>query len=241
MGVMIAVSILLRKFKKQGILITALLMLVGFFLWGWITSGRSVRGGAQMVDVYSANILNSPSRVEILETYGMPAPETAEFNSWFAAKSKDAYMKFMLFHPGYVVTGYFRDIPLAFSENIQTYFHTGADYSLHKALIPFGDMLHPLASTPFFVDLILLLGILMNLYNKNTPVNKAWAWLGVWMLLFANIIMFISIFGDTWGLARHTLLATTTFRLFMWVFIIVMIDLMISSQKNDVLALKNGQ
>jgi hypothetical protein len=37
--------------------------------------------------------------------------------------------------------------------------------------------------------------------------------------------LFISIFGDTYALPRHALMAATMFRLFMWLFVIVEIDL----------------
>lgn len=225
--------VFLNRFTGQRNLVAILFVLAMYFLLGLITSGNSVRAVQPMANVYYANILTSPVRVEIMQKYGMPFPESQEFNEWFPINAKRVYIKFMLFHPGYVVSGYFKDIPLAFYENIQPYFHTGKVTSLRGAVIPFGDMLHSLAVTPVLVDLILLFAVLMNVFYKNNSENRAWAWLGVWMFLFANILMFINIFGDTWGLARHALLSTMVFRLFMWLYIMVLMDIMITSQKTE--------
>jgi len=45
------------------------------------------------------------------------------------------------------------------------------------------------------------------------------------MFLFASLNIVVVILGDAYGLTRHALLATSVFRLFMWFFLIVLIDL----------------
>jgi len=140
-------------------------------------------------------------------------------------------MRFLISHPVYIVTNYFEDIPYAFSENIQPYFNTQPRFVLRKSLMPLGNILHPKSSIPMAVDFLLLLAILAVTFKTKTSESKAWGWLALWMFLSAGINMFINIFGDVFALPRHALVATTTFRLFMWLFVIVFADLSISSRK----------
>ena len=231
LAMMIAASLISGKFRKQGFIYMILLALAIFFLLGWSSSKNSARSQIQLTNVYKSDILSDPERVEFMRAYGMPLPESPVYASWFLASAQNAYFKYLLFHPGYVITNYFEDAPYAFFENVQTYFNTKPQFLLRKALLPIGDILHPENSIPILVDFLILMGILGLLFLFGIPEDMAWGWLATWMFLFANTNMFVNIFGDVNALPRHALIATTLFRLFMWVFPIVLIDLIITFRK----------
>lgn len=240
LALMIAGTLISTRFKKQKLIHLILLVLSGFILLGWISSGKSERSQIQMVNVYKSDILSDPAHIEFMRAHGMPDPGSPEYGNWFATSSKNSYLRFLLFNPGYVAINYFEDVPYAFSENAQTYFNTQPQFLLRKALIPAGNILHPENSAPMFVDILLLLGIFAVLLKNNTPENRVWGWMAVWIFLFAGTNMFVNIFGDVFALPRHALLATTAFRLFMWVFIFVFIDLVIFSREKDTSKIGNS-
>lgn len=229
--IMISGTLISIKFRKQGLIYLILLALTGFFLLGWRSSGESERTQIQLINVFKSDILSDPAHVEFMQANGMPDPESTEYEQWFTTSAKNSYMRFLIFHPVYTVTNYFEDIPYAFSENIQPYFNTQPRFVLRKSLIPVGNTLHPKSSIPMAVDFLLLLVILAIVFKTKTSESKVWGWLAMWMFLSAGSNMFINIFGDVFALPRHALIATTTFRLFMWLFVIVLTDLSISSRK----------
>jgi hypothetical protein len=44
------------------------------------------------------------------------------------------------------------------------------------------------------------------------------------MFLIAASSMFLNIFGDSWALVRHALSSTTTYRLLMWMLLLILLD-----------------
>jgi hypothetical protein len=223
-GLIIAAALLFKPYRKQKLLYAALLALIVFFVLGWTTAGRSSRADIQLQHVYEVNILSLPAASNYMKAQGMPDPASAEFSSWFEEHGKDAYLALLVSHPGYVITHYFKDIPMALSENLQVYFTT-PDLPWRKSFIPFGNLLHLTNSASILMDAILLGGIWMIALKRNPKASQPWAWLATWVFLSAHLNLFISIFGDTYALPRHALMAATMFRLFMWLFVIVEIDL----------------
>ncbi len=241
LAIMIAGILISKKFRKQILPWLAISTLTVFFLLGWTTSEKSVRTQIQLVNVYRSDILSDPARIEFMRANGMPEPGSPEYEPWFAASAKKSYLRFLLFHPAYIIINYFEDIPYAFSENAQPYFNTQPQLILRKALIPVGNILHPENSLPMYLAFLFVLGILTIAHKKSGLENKIWGWLAVCIFLSAGINMFVNIFGDVFALPRHALVATTTFRLFMWVFIIIFVDLVISSRKKDVYKMDNSK
>ncbi|MBK8619660.1 MAG: hypothetical protein IPN96_21755 [Anaerolineales bacterium] len=236
LAAMLAVTLIPVNFLKQKIVYLSLLILTASILIGWSSAGNSKRSLIQLEHVYTANILTNPAYVASMQEYGMPDHESPEYEQWFISNAKDAYLKFLLTHPGYTVTAYFKDIPYAFSENAQSYFNTQPQYQLRKALIPVGDILHPEHWVAMYADILILLGILAIALKNSSTENKTWAWISTWMFLSASANMFINIFGDVYALPRHALVATMIFRLFMWIFIIVIVDMASDSPSRPVIA-----
>lgn len=136
----------------------------------------------------------------------------------------------MLSHPGYPLTKMIRDFPIAFVEIKQTYFKTPELGASRDVLMGIGDALHPENTTPFVMSLILLIGLGWLAY-RNISLSRPWTWLALWLFLSATAAMITSILGDTWGLNRHALFSTSTYRLFMWLFAIVIMDIALDREQ----------
>ncbi len=170
-----------------------------------------------------------------MRTLGMPEPASAEFDSWFNLHAQSGYISFLASHPGYVLTGYYKDGLAAFASPLQPYFTT-PEAPFREPLISLGELLHLSSPAPLLLDAILLLGLVWIAFRRRDPTSVAWAWLAAWLFLAAHIVMFINIFGDAYALVRHTLIATTMFRLFTWLFAIVLIELALQPEKLEFLA-----
>jgi hypothetical protein len=170
-GLIIAAALLFKPYRKQKLLYAALLALIVFFVLGWTTAGRSSRADIQLQHVYEVNILSLPAASNYMKTQGMPDPASAEFSSWFEEHGKDAYLALLVSHPGYVITHYFKDIPMALSENLQVYFTT-PDLPWRKSFIPFGNLLHLTNSASILMDAILLGGIWMIALKRNPKASQ---------------------------------------------------------------------
>jgi hypothetical protein len=172
-----------------------------------------------------------PAKIQFMRDQGMPDPGSAEYPAWFENQAKVPYLKFMLAHPGFILTTYLRDSAAAFTSNMQPYFRA-KDAPLHEALIPYGDLLHPASSAPLLIDLLLLSGIWALFLKRNHADTLPWVGTAIWLFVAAHSSMFMAVFGATWALARHALLAVTMFRLFIWIFVIKIVDLALISPSN---------
>jgi peptidoglycan biosynthesis protein MviN/MurJ (putative lipid II flippase) len=92
-----------------------------------------------------------------------------------------------------------------------------------------GDGLHLQNMIAFFIGLLLLIGII-QLGVKNIGESRAWTWIMLWLFLTSSLMFIPSILGDTWALNRHALLSTTIYRLSMWLFTIIVIDIALSKE-----------
>ena len=87
-----------------------------------------------------------------------------------------------------------------------------------------GNYIHPKSGATFFVTLILLLILWSQFLFQKNERALPWIWLLTWAFLATTGTMFFSIFGDAWGLVRHAFSSTTTYRLLMWMLIIILAD-----------------
>lgn len=215
----------LRKFQKSGYIGVMIMILSGIFMLGWITSRNSIRPTVEMSHVYKSDLLPFPLRVAELQAMGMPAPGSSTYQKWFEANSVNTFTRFMITHPGYVATKLGRDLLLAFGENIQQYFKIPELGTWRELLIQFGNAIHPESATPFFMSAIILIALL-NFGLKNQSTNsRPWGLVGMWLFMVASLTIFISIMAGSYGLYRHTLFSTMAYRLFMWIFLIISLDL----------------
>lgn len=221
---LVALLMLIPTFRRSRALIAALAVVIFISGLGFVTTTASTRSSVSISNVYVNDILSSPNRVAIFQEMGMPSPDSPEYGPWFAEKSTSTLARFMLTHPGYPLTKIIRDFPFAFVEIKQTYFKTPELGASRDVLMGIGDALHPENTTPFVMSLILLIG-LGWLAFKNTSLSRPWTWLALWLFLSATAAIITTILGDTWGLNRHALFSTSTYRMFMWLFTIVIMDI----------------
>jgi len=227
---MCAGLLLYIRFRKSNYIYSALIFSILVFTIGFVTTGNSSR--SLNYDVYIDDLLPYPTRVAILQGWGMPAPDSPEFQPWFKTNSTKTLVRFMVTYPGYPITKIIKDFPFAFTEIKQTYFSISGNKGVRNTMLLVGEALHPENTTPFLLGLILLIGII-NLANINQGNIQPWAWIGTWIFLSASVSLVLSIIGDTWGLNRHALLSTTSFRLCMWLFSIIILDIALDQSKNS--------
>jgi hypothetical protein len=220
---------LLSPSRKKDKNVRAILAFTTFILiFGLYTSSQSIRSQIQMTNVYKSDLLGSPAGVETLKRMGMPEPNSKDYQAWFQENSSKTLIKFMLLHPGYPTIKLLRDFPAAFTDTKQTYFHAPEQYQIREALMGIGNALHPENTTPFLLDLLLLCGLITLAAKNKGTYSRPWAWLGFWLFLTATLMMVSTILGDAWALIRHALLPTMMYRLFMWMFTLIIMDIAIS-------------
>jgi hypothetical protein len=227
---MIAASMVSLRYRKVVALRVTLFVLAGIFILGFVTSSASVRSLVQITNIYNDDLLPSPLRVETLRQIGMPEPGTPDYHAWFPEHAKGTLARFMLTHPGYPLLKIVNDFPMAFEEISQTYFKAPELGSAREILMQIGNALHPENTTPFVMSVILLVG-LMLLSHQKADDSRPWAWLGLWVFLTASVALIPTILGDTWALNRHALFSTMIYRLSMWLFAIILMDLALSREK----------
>jgi hypothetical protein len=240
---MIAVLLFSIRYRKNKYIHSILVSVTLILVLGLTTSSNSTRSLVQLVNIYNDDLLRNPASVSTLKELGMPTPNSADYQSWFQKDATNTLIKFMFIHPGYPSIKIIRDFPGAFTEIKQTYFKAPEQAKTRELLLTLGNAFHPENTTPFLLSLLLVFGItLLGIKNTN-EVSRPWAWLGVWLFLTASITLIPTILGDTWALNRHALLSTMIYRLFMWIFSIVIMDVAIEQNtqktainKKDLLA-----
>jgi hypothetical protein len=223
-------------FRKQRYVLVAALLLAGMFLLGWVSSSQSIRSRLAVRNIYI--ILGHPAVVEFMQARGMPEPSTPAYEAWFDENARSMYLTFLIHHPGYVTGLIARDALLAFSESSQPYFNA-RDQPRRTGLNRFSEVIHPENPAPLFLDGILLAGVWAVALKRKDAASLSWAWVGTWMMLIASVNLSVVILADAYGLTRHALMATTVFRLFMWLYAFVLIDLSLLPEKESAPALQS--
>jgi hypothetical protein len=161
---------------------------------------------------------------------GMPTPNTPEFNTWFDENGLTGVTRFFVSHPGYVLEKLARDFPDAFKQGVQAYYTIPEIKYLRARLTSFGQSLHTETATPFLMGSLLLFGIFLSVLNRGSETSQPWAWISAFLFLTASITIIPTILGDTWALHRHTIFSIMIFRLSLWVFAIIMIDITLQKE-----------
>ena len=213
-------------YRKNKTLRWVIIFQVFMILLAFLTARSSARAMDQIDNLYIDDILPNPSLVAIFQQMGMPTDsfQDPKFSPWLQEHGSATMIRFMLAHPGYVAQKLARDFAPAFTEIKQTYFTARELNPARAYLFDVGNALHPENTTPFLAGLLSLMGIVL-LGFRNTSEIRVWAWLGVWLFLSATLTLIPTILGDTWALNRHALYSTLIYRLSMWLFPLVLVDL----------------
>lgn len=210
----------LRKNKNLLILMTAAFLTT---VIGLQSAAASNRWKMPLDNVFTEYILPYPARVEFMENLGMPDPASDTYLKWFNENAPRAYARFLLFHPGFTSTSFSSNLGGIFSENIQPYFYS-EQTSIRKTLIAANDLLHPNTQLVFFLDILLITGLIFSVFRRSNQNLTVWVWLGTWLFISASAMLVINYFADSIGITRHTLFSVELFRLMLWVFLIVLFD-----------------
>ncbi len=229
---MIAALLFFARYRKRKMLYGALLYLMGMFVLGMVTTNQGVRSILPIENIYKDDMLTSPLRTSILREMGMPEPGTAEYQAWLRRHGKGALVKFMLAHPGYPAEKLLRDFPHAFEEIKQTYFKAPDLNPARQHLMTIGEAFHPESTTPFLMSAILLAGLIL-MAVKTPNDSRPWAWLGLWLFLSATLAIAVTILADTWAVNRHSLYSTMSYRLGMWLFAVILMDLALAQNQRE--------
>ncbi len=227
-GGMTSILLFSTRYRRSKYLPGMLVFVTTILIIGLFTSGNSTRSLVQIVNIYNDDLLVSQARVATLTKLGMPDPASAEYRAWFQEKSTTTLIKFMLIHPGYPATKIINDFPLAFTEIKQTYFNIREHASSRKFLMAIGDTFHPENTAPFLLNILLLFGLILLAVKNTNQTSRPWAWIAVWLFLTAGITLIPTILGDTWALNRHALFSTMIYRMCMWLFAIIVMDIAIA-------------
>jgi hypothetical protein len=219
------------RYRKSKYLYGVLFFLTAISILGLYTSSHSTRSLVQIVNIYNDDLLRSPARIATLTDLGMPPPGSEKYQPWFQEKSTSTLIKFMFVHPGYPALKIINDLPLAFTEIKQTYFHAREHAQIRGALMSVGNAFHSENTTPLLLSLFLTFGLLLLAKNNSIENSRPWAWIGIWLFLTASITLIPTILGDTWAINRHALFSTMIYRMFMWVFPIVIMDIAIDQNQ----------
>jgi hypothetical protein len=222
-GILIGALYIIPRFRRTKAPLVASLLLLALFVLGYVSARQ--RGPIMMTlkQVWASDIVNSPARLSFFTQRGMPEFDSPEFSPWLAEHGPQLYMLFLLSHPGYTTQNFLEDMNFAFTENLQPYFRAN-DIPSRAGLILLGDYLHPRDGAIFGI-IVILLGIVWIpvLFRKDASLLP-WAWALTVAFLTASTTMFFSVFGDVIGLHRHTLSSVATYRLLMWMLILVFSD-----------------
>jgi hypothetical protein len=232
---MIGMLFFAARFRNDKRLRALVVFITAIFLIGLFTSSKSTRSQVQMVNIYKDDLLRSEAAIRTLNELGMPTPYSPEYNQWFEENASTALLKFMFIHPGYPLRKISKDFPLAFTEIKQTYFNAPEQYRSREPLMHVGDALHPENTTPFLVDVLLLIGLVILAAGNGNPSSRPWLWLALWLFMAATLTLIPTILGDTWALNRHALFSTTIYRLFMWMFMIILMDLAVETSSQPLI------
>ncbi len=222
---------IIPRFRKSKFLLFASLIVLSLFILGGISARQRSLWKLALTHVWVSDILPFPNNVKYFMDQGMPEYGSPEYSEWFNKHAPAAYMQFLMAHPAYTTYKFFRDQGRSFEENMQPHFHAN-DLRFRSLLILIGNYIHPKSGVIFLITLVLLLTLWNQfLFQKNQDALP-WIWLLTWAFLATTGTMFFSIFGDSWGLVRHALSSTTTYRLLMWMLLIVLVDFSMVREKN---------
>lgn len=218
------------RFRKAKLPLVFSLLILSLVALGFVTSRQRLSWVNELIHVWESDILPAEGNVQYFTNKGMPEYDTPEFYEWFEKHAPSTYMQFLAAHPAYTTYKFFRDQHASFRENMQPYFKTD-EWTYRPLLIIAGNYLHPISGSVFPITLMLLV-ILWNqfLFQKNQAALP-WMWLMTLAFLIATGAMFLNVFGDAWALIRHTLSSTTTYRLLMWMLLLILLDFSTQREK----------
>jgi hypothetical protein len=180
-------------------------------------------------DIWNHWMTGYPAREKFFYDRGMPYPWTPE---WVKEAGPRTYLLFLINHPGFMVTEFLGRLSDAFSENLQPFYFTYPTL-YRKMVIAVGDIFHPLSSSSFLLPLVGGILIAISAFRNMIARNISWTIFVIWLVGMIYGLYFASFFGDSGGLIRHTLGAVLYMRMMIWIFPIILAEIVSSRLKAD--------
>ncbi len=214
----------IRSFRRSGLLIVLIVLLVGIFILGYSSARASLRATRYpLAHVFETYILPYPTRVAFFTPFGMPDPKASTYQAWLDGQATKTYALFLLAHPGFVVTTIWGNQYYFTTDYTQPYFDL-LDVNLEATLYSLGQWFHPETAAIYLIDVVFLLILCYQAILHKEATTLGWAWLASWFFLSSTITLFVSFFGDSGGILRHIYPSVESFRLFFWIFLVLFLD-----------------
>lgn len=206
----------------------ALGVLVALLLVGYLSARDSYRATRfPIINAIDAYIWPYPARVEFFRQFEMPERDDAAYQEWADEHATKAYGLFLVSHPGFVVTTLWENLDHITDNFIQPYFFTD-EVKNRDTLLVIGEILHPETPALYLITALAAAALFVQALQRRNPALSVWAWFSTFVFLAAAATLFLSYFGDTAGTRRHIMPSVETFRLYLWVFLMPLLDLSLS-------------
>jgi hypothetical protein len=205
---------------------TYLVALIVFYSSATIAANR---WAGSWSDIWNDWISGYSARVQFFVDHGMPNPWTQE---WVKEAGPRTYLLFLINHPGFMVTEFIGRLSDAFSENLQPFYFTYATLN-RKMLLAIGDIFHPLSSTAFLFPILNGVLLAIAVIKTNLEKNGPWLLFVLWFIVMMYGLYSASFFADSAGLIRHNLGSVLYMRLMVWLFPIILVEIVSGKQSNN--------
>jgi len=214
-----------KSFMRSLPLRLTAIFLIAVLILGYLSAREGQRAtNGPLNHAFDAYIWPYPARVAFISEYNnMPDKGSAEFAIWFNENATEAYAYFLLSHPGFIISTLWNSMGEFTTDFVQPYFDA-SEVPGRAAWLQVGQMLHPETSAVFLIDLLLLTTFGLQAIRTRQPEWVAWCGLALWLLAIAIATLLPGFFGDIGGTHRHIFPSVELLRLFLWIFLIKLMD-----------------
>ncbi len=189
----------------------------------------------------NVHILPYPERESWFIERGMPTPkplyevvnllsredkqeEIAELIAWTIENGSSLYTRYILTHPGWSLSTFWRLSQKTFSENQQPFYEPGIEL-VSPFIYSIGDMFHPMSRTVIIVQIAMLVGIIGLVGFANLNEHQRGMLIVICIFFIGELgMLFVSIHGDALGIVRHALVSVMPLRLNIWILAVFVLD-----------------
>ena len=229
--ILLSAILLFKKYRRMIILPLIIILLLGIFVLGYISARDSLRATHYPLQhSFQAYIFPYPLRMEFFSGFGMPDPKSPAFQKWFDAQATKTYALFLITHPRFIVTTMFNQLYYFTFNSTQPYYVTDS-LTVRRASDKIGEFFHPESSSVYLLDALMLMTLVAATIRYHESWLVSWTWLALWLFMCAAITLFTNFFGDTIGAARHVVPPEETFRLSLWIFLVIHMDYLLQQQE----------
>ncbi len=213
-----------KMFSTRPLILALTIILIVLFAIGSLAARQSPRWPTSVQETLESWIFPFPARTQFLsEHFGMPAPDSPAYKSWFDKTGPTAYSMFLLSHPGFIVSTVLDNSLVLYISYVQPYYKL-AKTNTPSLLSQLGNAIHPGSAVFYLVDTIVWISFLVVLLSGRAGHRRGWIWALTWLYLTAGITLLLSFMADSGGVMRHILPYLEMFRLCFWLSLIVLTD-----------------